>query len=155
VKLPLYLTNLLSKTVGEVSNSNLRNALNYEGIFARTEKFKNSFYPKTIQEYNNLPANIKFAPTVTSFKLLLNTKLNKIKNWFYIGDRKLSIIQARLRMKCSSLKSHLFHLNIVESARCLCGCAYETPHHYFFECPLFHTERIQFLVDLKKKIPGL
>ena len=37
------------------------------------------------------------------------------------GDRKSSIIHARLRKGCSSLKYDLFSLNIINSPKCDCG----------------------------------
>ena len=43
-------------------------------------------------------------------------------------------------MNCSELKYHLYINHVEETPNCLCGCI-ETPQHYFFECPLYLTNR--------------
>ena len=57
------------------------------------------------------------------------------------GDRKSSILHARFRMGCSSLKYDLFSLNIIDSPKCDCGFPNETCKHYFFDCRLYVRER--------------
>ena len=61
--------------------------------------------------------------------------------WNSLGDRKISIALARLRMDCSSLKNDLFKLNIIDSSNCECGFENETCQHYFLDCRLYNTER--------------
>ena len=57
------------------------------------------------------------------------------------GNRKINIVMARLRMKCSLLKADLQAMNIIEDATCDCGHPKEDLHHYLFECTLFTNER--------------
>ena len=59
-----------------------------------------------------------------------------------------NIVQG-LRMDCSSLKKNLFKLNIIENANCECGFENETCRHYFFDCPLYNTEREKLFTDFQ------
>ena len=45
----------------------------------------------------------------------------EVPSYFYVGSRLDQILHARLRMKCSSLKEHLFLKNIEPSPLCVCG----------------------------------
>ena len=47
------------------------------------------------------------------------------------------MVQSQLRMKCSSLKSDLYNLNIIQDKKCDCSHAEESAHHFFLECPLY------------------
>ena len=53
---------------------------------------------------------------------------------------------ARLRMRCSELRQHLFDMNIIENKNCECGLP-ETTSHFFLECPLYIVPR-RILCDL-------
>ena len=57
------------------------------------------------------------------------------------GDRKSSIVHARFRMGCSSLKYDLLSLNIIDSPQYDCGFPNETCKHYLFDCQLYVRER--------------
>ena len=46
-------------------------------------------------------------------------------------------------MNCSSLKAHLYDLNIILSSECECGHNYEDSRHYFLECNLYVVERLR------------
>ena len=47
----------------------------YQEPSARIELYRNSFYPRTIKEWNKLPAYIVDAPTANSFKQRLERYL--------------------------------------------------------------------------------
>jgi hypothetical protein len=79
---------------------------------------------------NELPDDIQNAPSLSSFKCLLNRNIKKCPKYFYTGIRKWQIHRARLRTECSSLNHHLFRKNIVNTPLCQCGLP-ETNHHFF------------------------
>ncbi len=120
----------------------LRNAKETPGVKARTSAFQNSFYPQTIKDWNELDYEIKNAPSIGSFKKKLKETKHKPPDWFYSGDRKCSIIHARMRMLCSSLNEHLYsHLHVIDNPECQCGSYRETAKHFLLECPMFAIER--------------
>ena len=75
-------------------------------------KTKLDKYP-AIRAWNALPEDIKLAPSVASFKYRLNRDNKKPPRYFNAGTRIGQILQARMRMECSSLNSHLYRKNIV------------------------------------------
>ena len=73
--------------------------------------------------------------------------MGKQSYYFDFGSRKEQIIMARLRLKCSSLKDHLFQKNIIDSGLCTCG-KIETTAHYLLHCSNYifiRNETIQTL----------
>lgn len=139
----------LSASIPDQSNTryNLRNSNDITGILARTTLYFNSFFPSTIREWNNLPLEIRNLPTLTMFKNFLCRNKKSTPKYFYSGDRKLQVLHARLRTKCSSLNYHLFLRNISPSPLCDCGQT-ENCSHYFFECQRFNTNRQKLFQSL-------
>ena len=126
----------------------LRNRRSLEMIHTRTEFYYNTFLPKTIRDYNQLePDDRNPNLTVAEFKSKLG-KPTKVPNWYVIGDRKLTMIQSQLRMKCSSLKSDLYNLNIIQDNKCDCSNAEENAHHFFLVCPLYVDIRENLIENL-------
>ena len=65
---PDYLVDLVPPRVGNETPYSLRNADNYQQVHANSRLYFDSFLPSTIREWNNLPADVKSAQTLTSFK---------------------------------------------------------------------------------------
>ena len=63
---------------------------------------------------------------MSSLCLYGNIKLSpqRPKPWYFNGERKLSVIHAKLRMNCSSLSADLYTMNIIDSPKCQCGFEY-------------------------------
>ena len=92
------------------------------------------------------------------FKRFLNKNLYKESYYLNFGSRKEQIIFARLRLKCSSLKDHLFQKNVFDSDLCTRG-KIETIAHYLLHCPNYifiRNETIQTLptIDVQSLIFG-
>ena len=67
---------------------------------------------------------------------------NPKQNDLFCGfNRKANLIHSQLRMQCSNLRDHLFKLHVVDSPTCLCSARFETSYHYFFDCPLYNSQR--------------
>ena len=64
---PQYLRNYITIQ----ANNNLRNRLPIKPIFARTERFRNSFFPHCISQWNILDSRIRDLPSISSFKRAL------------------------------------------------------------------------------------
>ena len=143
---PSYLQGILPTR----SAHNLRNPSNFTIPKCRTVQFLDSFLPQTVRDWNQLSDATKHSTSLESFKTKLNSNLQNVPSWYYKGDRKYSIMHARLRMSCSPLNSHLYNLaHIVQNPACACGFTKETSKHFIFECPLYYNERNILLQSLR------
>ena len=105
--------------------------------------------------WNNISNDIRWNSSKCSFKRFLDRNLCKKSYYFNCWSR---IIFARLRLKCSSLKDHLFQKNIIDSGLCTYG-KIETTTHYLLHCPNYifiRNETIQTLgyIDVQSLIFG-
>ena len=127
---PVYINNLLPPLVQDTTSYNLRNSNHFQNYRANTNLFLNSFFPATIRAWNDLPTEVKDAPSVAAFKSHLNKDLKKPPSYYSTGTRIGQILQARLRLGCSSLNADLYRRNIVPSPTCACG-GFESAYHFF------------------------
>ena len=137
---PDYLYDLVPPLVQHTTSYNLRNSDNIQNYRARSNLFLNSFFPSTIRAWNDLPNDTKNASSVASFKHRLNRNLKPPPKYYNVGSRKGQILQARLRLECSSLNSDLYRKHIVPSPSCQCG-EFESAAHFLFNCPIYTNER--------------
>ena len=107
--------------------------------YIQNRTYRNSFLPSMTLFWNNLKENIKNLE-----KLPLKTHLTKhdpiCNPYYYLESRQFNIIMARLRMRCSELRQHLFDMNIIDNNNCECGLP-KTTSHFFLECPLYIAPR--------------
>lgn len=143
---PPYLHDTLPMNVQH--RHNLRNDSNIRNFKARTDKFRTSILPDCIRLWNDLPSVIKNLPSIESFKTAIQIK--PCVNMLYYGiNRRLSVIHAQLRMNCSNLNSHLFNLHVVDNPFCYCSVnLIEDSYHFFFDCPLYHTNRLKLFESI-------
>ncbi|KAK3096455.1 hypothetical protein FSP39_000336 [Pinctada imbricata] len=130
---PQYLSNLVPQRVHQVSNRTLRNNDDFSIPYARTNLYSKSFLPQTVRDWNNLPDQLKLAPSLNSFKTLLNNDKRKPPKYYFFGNRQSQILHSRLRLHCSSLNADLFDNHISESNLCTCGSP-ETAEHFLLTC---------------------
>ena len=112
---------------------------------------QSSFIPSVTRLFNDLPPNVKEAPSIPAFKYRLNKSMPiPITPKYYLwGKRKTQIWHARLRTNCSSLSYDLHCKNIVDSPNCICG-ERETAYHFFFVCNRFNHIRPQMLEEISR-----
>ena len=70
--------------------------------------------------------------------------------YYYVGDRFLSVLHSRMRSKCSGLNADLFHTNLIVNSNCLCGHHNENAEHYLLHCNRFTVTRIIMLFEKNK-----
>ena len=145
---PAYLCDLLETPLK--TNYPLRNQdeMFIQPIHARTELYKNSFLPATIERWNSLSTSIKNKP-FHQFKKLINNK-TELPTYYYIGKRSFQIIHAKMRMNCSDLNYHLFKRFLKDTPDCDCGNAPETPYHFLLVCPKYNLCRKKHISPLSK-----
>ena len=139
-KSPKHLYDLLPTST--IPNRSLRNPHQIPQFRFKTDFFRKSALPSSIDLHNKLHNRLKSLANIRSFKREL-CKINAIsKNkLYYFGNRRLQIITAQIRMNFSDLNFDLFRKHCIDNAMCSCNQAIETGYHYFFECKLFEQER--------------
>ena len=147
---PNYLSNLIPTDTRNM-NYNLRNNENIINIKCRTDMYKRSFLPSTIDEWNKLPHDIRNASSLSSFKRMLNSNIVSPPSYYYAGKREGQIHHTRLRLNCSSLKYTLFQKNIVADPSCECG-ARETVDHFLLHCSNYNEARNLYISSLPHNI---
>ena len=148
--LPENVSSLTPQLVSQKTTYMLRNTDHLVLMKARTTLYQNSFLPSTIQTWNSLPEEVREIATLNEFKRYFNKHDPKTPQHYYAGKRFGQIIHARLRMECSKLNEHLFHMHIIESPKCDCGHPSEDTDHFLWECPLHDNFRhILYQMDPK------
>jgi hypothetical protein len=111
-----YLCDLLPPLVRDVANHPVRNRNDYTVPICRLSLYQSSFIPSDINLWNSLDNDTRNTRTSDSFRINLKSKvgLAKIPAHFLVGDRRHTILYARLRRSCSSLKYDLFRSNIIK-----------------------------------------
>ena len=71
------------------------------------------------------------------------SNLQIVPPYYIKGDRKLSVIHARLRNNCSNLKHDLYTNFVEPDFSCRCGYSCENANHYLFICSLYLNERVE------------
>ena len=134
-----HLCNILNSYVNVTDHRYTFRNNNIQQIFSRTETFRASYFPCSIQLWNALPQSVKNIDS--QFKCKLNNSKRVKNQYFDLGDRKINTILGSIRLRCSQLNDDLTRNNILNNNKCVCG-SIETASHYFFDCKLYTNERI-------------
>ena len=118
---PEYLNCLVPPFVQDASRYSLGNSNNLNIVPSNSNLYYNSFVPSTKRLWNNLPLLVRNSTSLNEFKKNISGQCIKPPEYSYFGDRPAQIYHARLRLECSSLRSHLYHKNLVENSLCSCG----------------------------------
>ena len=117
---PDYISDIIPPRFREISNYPLRNRKNVSNMYTRTESSHKSCIPSSISYSNNLKTDIREVNTYKSFQQRVKPIISdsiKVPICFVKGNRKLSILHARIRNKCSDLKSDLFRPHLSADSR--------------------------------------
>ena len=74
---------------------------------------------------------------------------------FYAGERKINIIHAQMRMKCSNLNSDLYDLHVKDNPSCMYCNQIEDANHFFLSCPMYTVEREQMIDTIHQQIDNI
>jgi hypothetical protein len=148
---PAHIVPLMAQPVSAHTTYNLRNKHNIRVPQTRLEKSKGSFFPKTINDWNNLPIETRASLTINCFKGKIQPQLFKnpyTKTHYGRGG----IWLTRIRMGLSGLNSQRFTYNFINSPMCtLCNKGAETPLHYFWVCVNHALARQQMAGDIMRE----
>ena len=146
---PLYLFDFIPNLNrdGETRHSN-----NIPAIHTRHNYFKNSFYPSTLSEWNNLDCKIRNSGSLSILKKnLLNFIRPCANSIFNIHNPYAIKLLKRLQLGLSHLRDHKFRHCFQDTLNLLCDCGNdtETTAHFFLHCPSFHTPRQTLLNNIR------
>ena len=144
---PDYMRSMLPQSVEERTGRALRNNENYTQIQSSTTLYQQSFLPSAIRDWNNLDSDTKNSRSLNAFKHTLTRNVHNNPTYYSTGNRLFQIHHCRLRLECSSLHSHLYKRNLVESPKCACGQD-ETTDHFLLRCPNYYAQRTAHLSTL-------
>ena len=149
-KSPQYLFKLIPEKTHAYATRNVDNIPCFK---IRHNFFKNSFFPSTIIEWNNLDPTLRNSKSFVDFK---NSILKFIRpspsNVFNCNSHKGIRLITRLRVGMSHLREHKFKHNFQDCLNpiCSCGLDIESTSHFLLHCPTFNDERYTLLSTLNK-----
>ncbi len=152
---PLYLKSLLPRN-SDASSYRTRGASagNYIPYKCKTEQFRKSFFPSSINLFYLLPACDRNTGTRNSFRSKLKRSMKlPTPAYYYLGPRKANIILAQMRLQFSNLNVQLFNRGCIGSSMCQCGHTNETLQHYFLHCDQYSLLRHQLIFPVKNVLP--
>ena len=154
--LPTYISDLMPPLVRNVSNYPLRNMNNYSVPFARTEIFKKSCIPSAITLWNSADNSLKDPNTLHSIKYQMKKPFAinyKVPSYYASGNRRLSVLHARIRNNCSNLNLDLFNNFLRPDPTCSCQVEPENAEHYFLRCHKYTIQRLVLFNSLRNFLP--
>ena len=133
------------------SQYHLRNQGVIGQLNARTEKFKLSFYPNYLSEWNKLEPELRLAPSTAVFKKkFLSIIRPPTKSVYGIHDPKGLSYVTQLRVGLSKLNFHKFKHNFRDTINPMCPTSdgIEDTEHFLLLCPSFDVQRQDLLAGI-------
>ena len=130
------------------SEYSLRNQDVIGQLRPRAERFKSSFYPSCLMEWNKLDHSIKASPTIASFKAKLLVLIRPTaKSVYGIYEPVGLSYLTQLRVNLSKLNLHKFQHNFRDAIDAMCPSndGVESVEHFLLLCPSFATQRRSLL----------
>ena len=155
---PKYLKNILPPI--QPSRNPTRQNL-FITFTRKTDYFANSFFPFSVNQWNNLDPVIKDLKTISSFK---NALLKFIRphpaQVYYVNDFVGLKLLTRLRLNLSHLNEHKFRHSFHDTVNPLCSCSLETESvtHFLLHCHFYFNQRktlFDSLLDIDESISSL
>ena len=148
-KNPCYLFKLIPSRIASYATRNMDNI----PLFKTRHSFlKNSFFPSTIIEWNNLDHNIRNSSSFNIFRRSILKFIRPSANSFFNCHNPKGIkFITRLRLGLSHLREHKFKHSFQDSLNpfCSCGLDIESTGHYLLHCPTYITERPTLLSTIE------
>ena len=144
---PSYLRNYLPARLVAPGNRRTRNSIYPLNI--RTERFRNSFYPYCISQWNILDGRIRDLPSVSTFKKAIFEFLRpKPSPVFGARDNQGVVFLNRLRLGFSHLNEHKFRHGFRDTLDPFCACrtnSIENSQHFLLHCSIYsHVRHLLF-----------
>ena len=148
---PVYLRNYLPAAFVAPVILRARNAIYPLDI--RTERFRNTFFPYCISQWNTLDSRIRDLPSISSFKRAIFEFLRpKPSSVFGVQNNKGVVFLNRLRVGFSHLNEHKFRHGFLDTLDPFCACrtnTIENTQHYLLHCSISSRERLSLFNNLQ------
>ena len=132
---------------------NLRSRLPIYPMYARTERFRQSFFPYCITQWNNLDSRLRDLPSISRFKRAMFEFLRpKASPTFRIQNYSGLVLLTRLRVGFSHLREHKFRHGFLDTLDPFCSCrtnSIEDTIHFLLHCSNFSNERLVLFDNLR------
>jgi hypothetical protein len=130
---------ILPDRVIDVAGYNLRNKNNFRNPKYDKVTTRYCFVPKSVNEWNLLPDNVRDSSTYSQFQIhLKHLFLTKRNTLFTSCSGQNGINLTRMRMGLSVLNWHRFKYHFITDSKCgYCNARREDPAHFLFICPRF------------------
>ena len=116
----------------------------FRDIKCRTDRYRNSFFPNAVSQWNNIISDFKDFPSFNDLKKHLISLIRpQPKNVFNIFRPKVLRYLFQLRVGLSRLRHHKKSHNFADtlSDLCLCKTGVEDTRHYLLACPFYANHR--------------
>jgi hypothetical protein len=115
-----------------------------------TQRYKNTFFPFCLSEWDGLDPSLKNIPRPALFKKKMFTTIRPNGNkTFVTNDRRGIKLLTCLRVEHSDLRAHRYPKNFnCSDPTCACGREHETVEHFFLRCPYFAAPRTTMLSSI-------
>ena len=150
---PNYLINLIPRC-GQTIRTRNNHIPNYH---CRTDCFKYSFFPSTLNDWFKLDNNIRNSESIEIFKSKLLSFIRPVQSNIYsIFDPEGLKLLTRLRLGFTHLNEHKFRHNFQDCLNPLCSCSLEIEDtsHYLLHCHHFSNHRIDLMNSVNLIIPN-
>ena len=135
-----------------VTLENLRRRPLLYTIPGRTERFRNTFFPFCMSQWNNLDSRIRDLPLISRFKAALHSFLRpKPSPTFKLGNNPGFTFLKRLRVGFSHLREHKFRHGFLDTLDPFCNCRgnfFETTEHFLLHCSNYSNDRTRLFNNL-------
>ena len=150
---PSYLSDILPPQREEEEEGERRREIPpFRMPFCRTERYRSSFFPYCISEWNKLDRSLRELPSSETFKnAILKSLRPKGNPVFRVPDNKGVIFLTRLRVGFSHLREHKFRHNFADTLDPFCNCrtnSIETTEHFMMHCSEYSNVRLVMFNNL-------
>ena len=150
---PSYLRSYLPARLTGPGNLRTRNKNPIYPLNIRTERFRNSFFPYCIAQWNILDSRIRDLPSVSTFKKAIFEFLRpKPSSVFGASDNKGVVFLNRLRLGFSHLNEHKFRHGFRDTLDPFCPCrtnSIENSQHFLLHCSIYSHARLLLFNNLQ------
>ena len=150
-KAPQYLIDYLPSQ--DLASINLRKRPAIYPLDARTERYRNSFFPYCISQWNNLDSRIRNLPSIATFKRAILDFIRPNPTPYFKTNRLSGFVfLTRLRVGFSHLREHKFRHGFLDIVDPICSCrtnAVENTEHCLLHCSNFTNQRTVLFDNLR------